>query len=85
MSHILPRYSKQRLFSVMMAETLVDNAQTVLSSNQKLSKGLWQQLYDKQLIALKKEKDIHQSLGSKNVHIMHLEMKSGYERVKKEK
>ncbi|WP_299007042.1 hypothetical protein [uncultured Shewanella sp.] len=84
-SHTLPRYSKQRLFSVMMAETLVDNAQTVLSSNQKLSKGLWQFLYDKQLIALKKEKDIHQSLMPKNAHIMHLKMKSRYERVKKEK
>lgn len=84
-SHMLPRYSKQRLFSLMMAETIVENAQAVVSSNQTLSKGLWQLLYDKQLIALAKEKQIHQSIVPKNSHIMHLEMRRKYRRVNKDK
>lgn len=75
----IPKLSKRKLFKVILAETMVENAPSVLKGSQKLSKSLWLFLAKKQLIAKRKEGTLKDTKTHTALDLYSLEgMSSGY-------
>lgn len=79
----IPKLSKRKLFKVILAETLVEQAPTVLSDSQVLSDSFWLFLAKKHLIAQREESSLTDGRASTGLTLYNLRnMDSDYSGVK---
>lgn len=68
----IPKLSKRKIFKLILAETLVEQAPTVLSGSQVLSDSFWMFLAKKQLIAQRSESSLTDSRVSSGLTVYNL-------------